>query len=248
MATYAIGDIQGCLREFDGLLEKINFSSDDELWLAGDLINRGPQSLQLLRRVKALSSQCQIVLGNHDLHFLAILFGGHKASGKDTFEELLQAPDVYEIGHWLREQKLVHHDQDHILVHAGIPGFWASTQAFAYAEEVEAVIGQREGITLSAGNISFSNNEASIKVKANTIGDNGQVETKEARNWGLYADHNGLGDLKVGDTIDLQGKSFTIAGWNSRARKSPISITDANGRGYKCSVEMVKMYNRNLVA
>ena len=148
MATYAIGDIQGCLREFDCLLEKINFSADDELWLAGDLINRGPQSLQLLRRVKALSSQCQIVLGNHDLHFLAILFGGHKASGKDTFEELLQAPDVYEIGHWLREQKLVHHDQDHILVHAGIPGFWASTQAFAYAEEVEAVIGQREGITL----------------------------------------------------------------------------------------------------
>jgi bis(5'-nucleosyl)-tetraphosphatase (symmetrical) len=155
MATYAIGDIQGCLREFDGLLEKINFSSDDELWLAGDLINRGPQSLQLLRRVKALSSQCQIVLGNHDLHFLAILFGGHKASGKDTFEELLQAPDVYEIGHWLREQKLVHHDQDHILVHAGIPGFWASTQAFAYAEEVEAVIGQREGITLSAGEVSY---------------------------------------------------------------------------------------------
>ncbi len=103
------------------------------------------------------------------------------------------------------------------------------------------------GITLSAGNISFSNNEASIKVKANTIGDNGQVETKEARNWGLYADHNGLGDLKVGDTIDLQGKSFTIKGWNTRARKSPIQIEDAQGRGYKCSVSMVKMYNRELI-
>ncbi len=155
MATFAIGDIQGCLREFDSLLEKINFSADDELWLAGDLINRGPQSLQLLRRVKALSSQCQIVLGNHDLHFLAILFGGHKANSKDTFEELLQAPDVYEIGHWLRKQKLVHHDRDHILVHAGVPEFWPSTQAFAYAEEVEAVIGQDERTILAADNVSY---------------------------------------------------------------------------------------------
>jgi len=103
------------------------------------------------------------------------------------------------------------------------------------------------GITLSAGNISFSNNEANIKVKANTIGDNGQVETKEARNWGVYAEYNGLGGLKVGDTIDLQGKSFTIKGWNTRARKSPVQIEDAQGRGYKCSVSMVKMYNQELI-
>ena len=155
MATYAIGDIQGCLRQFDALLEKLNFSALDELWLAGDLINRGPESLQLLRRVKALSSQCQIVLGNHDLHFLAILFGGHKAGAKDTFADLLQAPDVYEIGHWLRKQKLAHQGNGHIMVHAGIPGFWASAQAFAYAEEVEAVIGQAEGITLAAGEVSY---------------------------------------------------------------------------------------------
>lgn len=103
------------------------------------------------------------------------------------------------------------------------------------------------GITLSAGNISFSNNEASIKVKANTISSNGQVETKEARNWGVYAEYNGLGGLKVGDTIDLQGKSFTIKGWNTRARKSPVQIEDAQGRGYKCSVSMVKMYNQELI-
>ena len=103
------------------------------------------------------------------------------------------------------------------------------------------------GITLSAGNISFSNNEASIKVKANTIGDNGQVETKEARNWGVYAEYNGLGGIKVGDTIDLQGKSFTIKGWNTRARKSPVQIEDAQCRGYKCSVSMVKMYNQELI-
>ena len=144
MATYAIGDIQGCLREFDSLLEKLNFSALDELWLAGDLINRGPQSLQLLRRVKTLSSQCKIVLGNHDLHFLAILFGGHKAGAKDTFEDLLQAPDVYEIGHWLRKQKLIHHASGHIMVHAGIPAFWNSSQALKYAAEVEAVIGQTD--------------------------------------------------------------------------------------------------------
>jgi hypothetical protein len=104
------------------------------------------------------------------------------------------------------------------------------------------------GIKISTGNATFSGDEVTFKVKANAIGVGGQVKTKEAANWDVYAGINGLGALSVGDTIDLQGKSFTIAGWNSRARKSPISITDANGRGYKCSVEMVKMYNRNLVA
>ena len=155
MATYAIGDIQGCLREFDALLERLNFSSEDELWLAGDLINRGPDSLQLLRRVKDLSSQCQIVLGNHDLHFLAILFGGHKPSGKDTFADLLQAEDVFEIGHWLRKQKLVHQAKGHIMVHAGIPGFWSAVQALSYAAQVEAVIGQDAGDVMHAGAVDY---------------------------------------------------------------------------------------------
>jgi bis(5'-nucleosyl)-tetraphosphatase (symmetrical) len=144
MPTYAIGDIQGCLREFDALLDKINFSADDELWLCGDLINRGPNSLGVLRRVKDLSSQSKIVLGNHDLHFLAILFGGHSPGPKDTFSELLEAPDVRAIGHWLRKQKLVHSDKGHIMVHAGLPKIWTSSQALSYAREVESVIGRVE--------------------------------------------------------------------------------------------------------
>lgn len=156
MATYAIGDIQGCLREFDSLLEKLNFSADDELWLAGDLINRGPDSLELLRRVKTLSGQCKIVLGNHDLHFLAILFGGHSSGSKDTFTQLLQAPDVLEIGHWLRGQKLVHSAKGHIMVHAGIPSFWTSAQALEYAAEVEAVIGWPDDRGMQTGQVTYN--------------------------------------------------------------------------------------------
>ena len=106
-----------------------------------------------------------------------------------------------------------------------------------------AKVSKEYGIKISTGNARFSADEVTFKVKANTMGDNGTVNTKEANMWDLHADMNGLGHLKVGDTINLQGKSFTIAGYNTRARKSPINITDSNGRGYKCSVAMVKMYN-----
>ena len=106
-----------------------------------------------------------------------------------------------------------------------------------------AKVEKEYGITIKTGNARFSGDEVTFKVKANTMGDNGTVNTKEANMWNLYADMNGLGHLSVGDTVNLQGKSFTIAGWNTRARKSPVNITDQNGRGYKCSVAMVKMYN-----
>ena len=106
-----------------------------------------------------------------------------------------------------------------------------------------AKVEKEYGITIKTGNARFSGNEVTFKVKANTLGNDGTVNTKEDNMWDLYADMNGLGHLKVGDTVNLQGKSFTIAGWNTRARKSPVNITDQNGRGYKCSVAMVKMYN-----
>ena len=99
------------------------------------------------------------------------------------------------------------------------------------------------GIKVSVGNASYSSDEVTFKVKANTVGQGGQVNSKEANMWALYADMNGIGHLSVGDTITLQGKPFTIAGWNTRAKKSPVNITDQNGRSYKCSVAMVKMYN-----
>ena len=106
-----------------------------------------------------------------------------------------------------------------------------------------ATVEKEYGITISTGNARFSGNEVTFKVKANTMGEGGQVNTKEAQMFDLYKNSIGLGHLNVGDTINLQGKSFTIAGYNTRARKSPINITDAQGRGYKCSVDMVKMYN-----
>lgn len=148
MATYAIGDIQGCDRELAALLDKIGFSGGDELWLAGDLINRGPDSLSVLRRLFGMADQCRIVLGNHDLHFLAILFGGHSPGRSDTLDELLQADDVYELGYWLRQQRLLYisdHKQ-HVLVHAGIPPSWSNAEALAYAAEVEQVMQGRGAI------------------------------------------------------------------------------------------------------
>jgi len=110
-------------------------------------------------------------------------------------------------------------------------------------DEALAKVSKEYGIKISTGNARFSSDEVTFKVKANVIGTGGVVKTKEAQAWDLYAKHEGLGHLHVGDTINLQGKSFTIAGYNTRARKSPINITDSNGRGYKCSVAMVKMYN-----
>ena len=106
-----------------------------------------------------------------------------------------------------------------------------------------AKVEKQYGVKISTGNARFSSDEVTFKVKANVIGTGGVVKTKEAQAWDIYASTQGLGHLSVGDTVQLQGQSFTIAGYNTRARKSPINITDSNGRGYKCSVQMVKMYN-----
>ena len=110
-------------------------------------------------------------------------------------------------------------------------------------DEALAKVSKEYGIKISTGNARFSNDEVTFKVKANVIGTGGVVKTKEAQAWDIYASTQGLGHLSVGDTVQLQGQSFTIAGYNTRARKSPINITDSNGRGYKCSVSMLKMYN-----
>jgi len=110
-------------------------------------------------------------------------------------------------------------------------------------DEALAKVSKEYGIKISTGNARFSNDEVTFKVKANTIGTGGVVKTKEAQAWDIYANMNGLGHLSVGDSVQLQGKSFTIKGYNTRARKSPINIEDHNGRGYKCSVSMLLMYN-----
>ena len=147
MATYAIGDLQGCRIEFETMLDTINFGKDDTLWLVGDLVNRGPDSLGTMERLLELNGQIITVLGNHDLHFLAIYYGGHSLSGSDTFDDLLGSHRVSEFAEWLRTQKMLHVDQSlgYVMAHAGIPHIWTLEQTKAYAQEVERVLrGQSE--------------------------------------------------------------------------------------------------------
>lgn len=141
MAIYAVGDIQGCYNEFQHLLEQIRFDpAGDQLWLVGDLVNRGPGSLQVLRFVKSLGDRAVTVLGNHDLHLVAVHAGIGKLHSTDTLDEVLNAPDCEELIHWLRRQKLAHYEDGHLLVHAGVLPSWTADQAVALAHEVETVL------------------------------------------------------------------------------------------------------------
>ena len=143
MAVYAIGDIQGCHDDLMRLLERIDFDpSADRLWFAGDLVNRGPGSLAVLRFVRGLGGRAVSVLGNHDLHLLAVAAGTSKLRKSDTLDEVLAAPDRDELLDWLRHRPLLHHDSDlgYTLVHAGLPPQWDLRQAQACARELESVL------------------------------------------------------------------------------------------------------------
>lgn len=144
MAVYAIGDVQGCDEEFSHLLTRLGFSaSRDTLWLVGDLVNRGPRSLEVLRRVKALGSSAICVLGNHDLHLLALaLSPSEPVKSKDTLQDILNAPDRDELLHWLRHRPMLHHDATlgYTMIHAGLPPQWDLSLAQACARELEAAL------------------------------------------------------------------------------------------------------------
>jgi len=141
MSTYAIGDVQGCYDELQDLLQLIAFdSSKDYLWFAGDLVNRGPKSLEVLRLVKSFGKKAVVVLGNHDLYLLSIA-NGHPF--KDHFlYEVLAAPDCGELLEWLRHQPLLHYDAqlNYTMVHAGLPPQWSGEQAKRYAAEVAVML------------------------------------------------------------------------------------------------------------
>ena len=141
MATYAVGDIQGCCTEFQQLLERIRFDpAADKLLLVGDLVNRGPESLSVLRLVKSLGDSAITVLGNHDLHLLAVAEGAAELHRSDTLDEILNAPDRDELLAWLRSQRLLHVEGDYVLVHAGLMPSWTVAQAQQLAHEVEAAL------------------------------------------------------------------------------------------------------------
>jgi bis(5'-nucleosyl)-tetraphosphatase (symmetrical) len=125
VATYAIGDVQGCFDELQRLLKKIRFDPKaDRLWFTGDLVNRGPKSLEVMRFAKGLGNRAIAVLGNHDLHLVATQLGG-RHSRKDTFQDVLHARDADELLDWLRGLPLVHVEGDWVLVHAGLPPQWS---------------------------------------------------------------------------------------------------------------------------
>jgi bis(5'-nucleosyl)-tetraphosphatase (symmetrical) len=141
MTRYAVGDIQGCLQEFDQLLDLIAFdASCDRLWLVGDLVNRGPDSLGVLRRVMALGDRAVTVLGNHDLHLLTVAAGHRAPHRHDTLRPLLDAPDRSTLLDWLRTRPLVYCEGDILMVHAGLLPSWTAATAVMLSREVEAVL------------------------------------------------------------------------------------------------------------
>ncbi len=149
MAVYVIGDVQGCYLELNKLLDAINFdASIDRLWFVGDLVNRGPDSLKTLRFIRDLGDRAVCVLGNHDLHLLAVHYNGTKLKSNDTLKQVLKADDAVELLEWLRFRPLIHHEikYNFAMVHAGIYPGWSIEQACARAKEVEAVL-QSSAIT-----------------------------------------------------------------------------------------------------
>jgi len=142
MAVYVVGDIQGCYKSLRALLKKVAFNAnEDVLWCVGDLVNRGPGSLKVLRFLKGLGDACVCILGNHDLHLLECINGGRNYS-RDTFDKILAADDKYELLDWLRHRPLMHIDKGlgWCMVHAGLHPSWSLGEAKKRAEEVEAVL------------------------------------------------------------------------------------------------------------
>jgi bis(5'-nucleosyl)-tetraphosphatase (symmetrical) len=139
MSTFAIGDVQGCFEELEQLLGEIGFSpTRDRLWFVGDLVNRGPRSLEVVRFVKGLGDRAIVVQGNHDLHLLALAAGHAKRRADDTFDDVLSAPDRDEVLDWLRFRPMLYVEDEYLMVHAGLLPSWSVAQAEDLAAEVEA--------------------------------------------------------------------------------------------------------------
>lgn len=173
MTTYAIGDIQGCYDELLQLLERIHFEpQQDTLWFVGDLVNRGHQSLESLRFIKGLGDSAITVLGNHDLHLLALATANRSPKKKDTLHEILDAPDRDELLHWLRHRPLIHYDKPRkqVLVHAGLPPQWKPKKAVQYAAEVETIL----------------RSDRHAELFQNMYGDEPSVWNKELSDWPRY--------------------------------------------------------------
>lgn len=141
LPVFVIGDLQGCRGELDLLLDRIEAEAPRaRLVFVGDLVNRGPDSLGCLRRIRAMADRAQIVLGNHDLHLLAVANGIRPRGRSDTLEALLAAPDLHDLLQWLRQQPLSLMAEGHLIVHAGVLPQWTTEQTLALADEVSTVL------------------------------------------------------------------------------------------------------------
>ncbi|MEN8175245.1 MAG: symmetrical bis(5'-nucleosyl)-tetraphosphatase [Pseudomonadota bacterium] len=148
MATYAIGDVQGCYADLRRLLDRLDFdSARDALWFCGDLVNRGPQSLEVLRFVRGLGDAAITVLGNHDLHLLALAAGNQRKRNEHSLDAVLGAPDRDELLSWLRHRPLMHRDKalGFHLIHAGLPPQWTTKKALSCAREMETALRDEAG-------------------------------------------------------------------------------------------------------
>jgi bis(5'-nucleosyl)-tetraphosphatase (symmetrical) len=141
MATYAIGDVQGCYEQLRRLIDRIGFdAAHDRLWFVGDLVNRGPASLEVLRFVRGLGDAARVVLGNHDLHLVMLAEGYGRPNAEDTLAAVLEAPDCAELVAWLRAQPLFYVEGAHAMVHAGLLPQWSVAQAQALSDEARAAL------------------------------------------------------------------------------------------------------------
>ena len=140
VATYVVGDIQGCLASLRALLAAVGFGAADRLWCVGDLVNRGPDSLGTLRFTRDLGERFATALGNQDLHFLAMVHGGHPHRPGDTLQALLDAPDRDELAAWLRAQPFLLETEDWLVVHAGVPHVWNLAAVRARAAQLQAAV------------------------------------------------------------------------------------------------------------
>jgi bis(5'-nucleosyl)-tetraphosphatase (symmetrical) len=144
MAVYAVGDVQGCAAELDDLLGRLAFDPGrDRLWFVGDLVNRGPKSLDVLRFVSGLGDAAVTVLGNHDLHLVAQYEGVEKLKEKDTFQDVLDAPDGRELVDWLRKRPMMHVEGPSAMVHAGLLPVWSVEKAVELGAEVQSALAAR---------------------------------------------------------------------------------------------------------
>lgn len=151
MATYVIGDVQGCFTTLTRLLRRIDFDvRQDRVWLVGDLVNRGPDSLEVLRWAKGMGRTVTAVLGNHDLHLIALAEGLRESRRRDTLEGVLQAPDRDALLEWLLGRPLLHREGDFVLVHAGVLPQWSLDEAEALAWEVQEALRSRRRYQLLA--------------------------------------------------------------------------------------------------